>query len=117
MGGLFLDAQDLAGGVEFDNRVAFRIVDIVSEIQRARLRPLRTVQQELTKTCAIENIVAEDEHDRITGNKILAEDEGLGDPIRRRLRRITDSQAPLAAAAEQALEKTYFVRPGDHQDF
>jgi hypothetical protein len=48
--------------------------------------------------------------------KILADDEGLGDPIRRRLRRVTDSQAPLAAAAEQAFEETYFVRSGDDQN-
>ena len=57
---------------------------------------------------AVEDVVAEDQRDRLVADEVRADQERLGDALRSRLHRVLQPQPELAAVAEQPLE----LRPG-----
>ena len=66
---------------------------------------------------AVEDIIAEHECDAVIANEILANQEGLREPLRPRLDRIIDHESELGAVTKEALEGTRILRGGDDEDF
>jgi len=72
--------------------------------------------EESTKVVAVEDVVAEDQGDRVVADELASEDEGLGEPLGARLLTVAEFQAELAAVAEEAAEEGEVVGGGDDQD-
>ncbi|MDT4878844.1 hypothetical protein FQZ97_1144760 [compost metagenome] len=64
----------------------------------------------------MEDVVAEDQAHGVFADKRLADQEGLGQAVRRWLFGIVEAHAELAAIAEHLLELRQVVRGGDDQD-
>ena len=102
-------------GVLLPHAVPLRIAHRVAEEHAAvdvGHRPL----QRLGEALAVEDVVAENEGHRIVTDVVGADDERLGQAVRRGLFGVADLQAPLAAVTEQPLEAGVVLRGGDHQD-
>ena len=65
---------------------------------------------------AVEDVVAEDEGGVVTGEEVLAEDEGLRQPLGPRLHHVLEAHAQVGAVAEQSLEGGLVLGGGDDQD-
>ena len=66
---------------------------------------------------AVEDVVAEDQRRRRSGDEIRADDIGLGEPLRARLLCIGQGQAPARSVAEQMAEPRQVLRRRNDQDF
>ena len=64
----------------------------------------------------VKNIIAQHQSRRVVADKVAADDEGLRQPIRRRLHRVAQIQPPRAAIAQQLLEARRILRCRDNQD-
>jgi hypothetical protein len=60
--------------------------------------------KQLGDAVTVEDVVAEDQRRRRSGDEIGADDIGLGEPLRPRLLRIGQGQAPARSVAEQVAE-------------
>jgi len=72
--------------VEDDHAVTLRVAHPVREDRCARLPACHTLQQ-LGEPLRIEDVVAEDQAHPLAGDELLADQERLGQPSGRRLRR------------------------------
>ena len=66
--------------------------------------------QHRRKASAIENVVAENERAAAVADELAADDEGLGETLGARLRRIGEAHADAAAVAEDAHEAVLVLR-------
>src|ERR1700690_2977040 len=121
--GLLLDTARAAGLVELDHAVALRVAQAVREYG-SPLGLLVGPAQLLRQPMTVEQVVAEHERGRIRTHERAPDRKGLGEPTRRRLLGVLQRQAPLAAIAEQTLERGQVGRgrdqqvvadPGEHQ--
>ena len=83
-GGLLLDRDRLALGIELDHAEAFRIADMIPEHRRADLTVSR-IAQELSELGSVEDVVAEHECHAVAPDEILAYQERLCEPFGVRL--------------------------------
>ena len=111
-GGLLLDAQHLAGGVDLGHAVALGVADPVAEHRGARGPGGRALQL-VDQAVAEEDVVAEHQRAGPAGHEVGTDDEGLGEPVGRLLHGVLEADAPLAAIAQQGLEPGLLVRGGD----
>ena len=65
---------------------------------------------------AEEDVVAEDQADRLAADELGADEERLGDALGLRLHRVGEPQAELRAVAEQLLDQRQVARRADDQD-
>ena len=72
--------------------------------------PFGRPPQLLAEARAVEDVVAEHQHRLIAADERLADDEGLGEPVRRLLLGVVDPHAPVGAVAEQPPEQRQIVR-------
>jgi len=107
--GLFLYAEELTTRPELSHAVPLGIFDLVAEEQRAIELPAR-LSQLLPKAGAVEDVVAEDQTDRIRPDEISTDDERLGQAVRRCLNRVAEAHAQVFAGAQQALEQGQVLR-------
>ena len=71
---------------------------------RGAVPPRRRALHHLAKPGPVIDIVAENQRTSLAVDELLADDEGLGDAIGLGLRRIGNTDAPLAAVTEQRIE-------------
>jgi hypothetical protein len=100
-------------GVELDHPVTLRVVDVVTEDRRAPLELLEGPQETFA---AVEDVVPQDERDRVAPDERLRDVERLGDALRLGLLAILDGQAPLRAVAEQLPEARQILRRRDQAE-
>ncbi|MCY1429248.1 hypothetical protein D9M71_451580 [compost metagenome] len=115
-GWLLFDRQRAAVLIEVDNPEALRVFDQIAE-HRGTRRLLDGTQQLFAEALAVEDVVAQDQADRIVANEFFTDQEGLGQPIRRRLFGVAQFDTELAAVAQQLFVLGQVVRGGNQQDF
>src|SRR5438552_9142539 len=101
--------------VEFQDAIAIRIIDPMAEHGGARVA-IGSALYELAEAGAVKDIVAEDKRAVLPVDKLLADDEGLGDTVGLRLHPISDVDAPLTALAKERLETRHFRFGCDDED-
>ena len=100
-GGLFFDGNRLAGRIELDNTVAFRIIHMIAEDRRSR----GELFEGGTKTAAsVEDVVAKDQGDRVTADEGFGDEKGLCDAVWFRLLAIFDGDAHARAVTKELFE-------------
>ena len=99
-----------------DHAVALGLGHVIGEDGRPCLARRRTAQL-LGEAMAVEDVVAENQRNGIAGNEFLADQERLGQALRRRLDRVRDVDAPVAAVAQQSHEGLLVLRRGDDEHF
>ena len=109
------DLLGLAGGVELDHAIAFRIRDAIAE-HRAADRLGIGLGQQVGQAVAEEDVVAQHHGRRRAGQEILGQQIGLRQTVRRGLDDVFEPHPPLAAVAQGALELLLVDRGGDHRD-
>ena len=104
--GLLLDRDTAAVGSELRYAVALRVADPVAEDGSfiALLGILDSLTQGLREGHAVEDIVAEYEAYRVAADEVLADEEGLCQPLGARLLCIGEVHAVVATIAEEATE-------------
>src|SRR5690625_783962 len=113
--GFLLDADGAAAFVELDDAVAFRVPDVVAEHGGA-LALLVDALQYAGQAAAVEDVVAQYQRNRPAVDELLGDQQRLGDPGGLRLLGVTQFHAPLAAVAEQLLERRGVAGRGDDHD-
>src|SRR4029077_17076362 len=98
--GLFFQMHRAALFVEIDDTIAFRIAYRIGKDRRAALARLRLLQRP-AEAVAVKNIVAENQRDGAFTNNLPADEKGLSDPPRFRLRSVRDIEAQPAAVLQQ----------------
>ena len=99
--------------VELHHAIALRVVDVIAEDGRAALE----VGKGLVKAvAAVEDVVAEDQRDRVLADEALGDQKRLGDALRLGLLAIINGQPPGAAVAEQLPEARQILRRGDQAE-
>jgi len=112
---LFLDGQRLAVLVEVDHAEALGVLDPVAEHRGAAFL-CRGALQLLGEMLAVEDVVAEDQAHRVVADEFLADQEGLGQAVRRGLLGIAEADPELAAVAQQVAVLRQVLWCGDDQD-
>src|SRR5512133_1801756 len=98
---LFIDTNHPAGGIEFNHAVALRIVYLIAEDACATLKFRHdTVQIHL----AVEDVVAQDQADRLVIDELLTNQKSLCNTFRFRLHLVTELDAPARTIAQQSLK-------------
>ena len=97
---LFLNGNHLSVLVELSNAIAFGVVHVVAENNCAVLN-LCSIGQLLTKTLAVEDIIAKNKANLVITNKFLTENECLRKSIGRRLNLVVDVHTELRAVTEK----------------
>ena len=113
---LLFDGNRCAFPVKLHHAIAFRILHVVAKHGGA-IGLLGRLLQGLAQAVTMENIVPQDQADRVIADKLLTDKEGLSQPIWTGLYRILDTDAPLTAIAQNALIGGLIVWRADHQDF
>lgn len=117
LGGLLLDGDGPALRIELHDAEALGVVHVVAEDRgAARLRVLDGLLQVAAEAVAVEDVVAQHERARLTGDELLADGEGLGQAVRAGLLGVGEVHAVARAVPEQALEVGEVGRRGDDQD-
>ena len=115
--GLLLDGDGTALPVELHDAEALGVVHVVAEDRGpAGLCVLDGARQVAGQAVAVEDVVAEHERARLTGDELLADGEGLGQAVRAGLLCVGEVHAVARAVPEQALEVGEVRRGGDDQD-
>lgn len=114
-GRLLDDTADASLGIELDDAEPFRVSDFVAEDDGAG-REFGRRAKNRGEPMSEEDVVAEDQADRIIGDEHFADEERLREATRFRLDRIGDRYAPLRAVAEEASEGVVVFGGGDDQD-
>src|SRR5439155_1053623 len=91
---LLLDAQHVAVGVELHDAVVLRVGHRVGEDHAAR--DARVPAQRRAEALAVEDVVAEDQRDRLVADEVRGDDERLGDALRPGLRGVYPDLAPAS---------------------
>ena len=65
---------------------------------------------------SVEEVVTEDETDRLPGNELFRDEQCLGDALGLGLRGIADADTPLGAIAKEPREQRAVFRGGNQQD-
>jgi len=91
-----------------------RIGDAITENRRA-FAPLHGGAELRIEILAVEDVVAQDQADIAVADKLLADDEGLGQALGPGLLGIGERDAEAAAIAEQFLEQRTVFGRGDDQ--
>ncbi len=117
LGGLLLDGDGTALAVELHDAEALGVVHVVAEDRRAaRLGVLDGARQVARQAVAVEDVVAEHQGARLSGDELLADGEGLRKSVRARLLGVGEAHAVARTVPEQALEVGEVRRGGDDQD-
>ena len=117
LGGLLLDGDGPPLRVELHDAEALGVVHVVAEDRgAARLGVLHGARQVARKAVAVEDVVAQHERARLTGDEILADREGLRQAVGAGLLGVGEVHAVARAVPEQALEVGEVRRRGDDQD-
>ena len=117
LGGLLLDGDGPPLPVKLHDAEALGVVHVVAEDRgAARLRVLDGLLQVAAEAVAVEDVVAQHERARLTGDELLADGEGLGQAVRAGLLGVGEVHAVARAVPEQALEVGEVGRRGDDQD-
>src|SRR3954447_14685800 len=114
LGRLLLDGDDPAAVVELHHAVVTRVGHVVGEDVAAA--GLGVAAQVLTEADAVEDVVAENERDRLIADEVRADDEGLGQALGPRLDGVGQLDPDVGAVAEQPLEPGLVLGRGDHED-
>ena len=103
--GLLLDGDGPPPAVELHDAEALGVVHVVAEDRgAARLRVLDGFLQVAAEAVAVEDVVAEHQGARLTGDEVFSDSEGLGQAVGARLLGVGEVDAVARAVAEQALE-------------
>ena len=115
--GLLLDGDGPALRIELHDAEALGVVHVVAEDRgAARPRVLDGLLQVTAEAVAVEDVVAEHQRARLTGDELLADGEGLRQAVRAGLLGVGEVHAVARAVPEQALEVGEVGRRGDDQD-
>ena len=115
--GLLLDGDGPPLRIELHDAEALGVVHVVAEDRGpAGLCVLDGARQVAGQAVAVEDVVAEHERARLTGDELLADGEGLGQAVRAGLLCVGEVHAVARAVPEQALEVGEVRRGGDDQD-
>ena len=115
--GLLLDGDGPPLAVELHDAEALGVVHVVAEDRgAARLCILHGARQVARQAVAVEDVVAEHQGARLSGDEVLADGEGLRQAVGARLLCIGQVHAVARAVPEQALEVGQVGRRGDDQD-
>ena len=112
---LLFDAQGPAPRVEFDHAITLRVRNVVGEHGGAAVRAGGGLEQG-AQPAAVEYVVPEDKGAGIGPDEVAANDEGLRQSLRSRLRGVAQAQAQLLAVAQQRLKARQVLRCGDEED-
>ena len=111
---LLLDADRASRRVELDHAVALGVEHVVGEHRRARAVRVGGAQLRL-QIVAPEQVVAQHQAARARADEIAADAKRLRQSVGRRLHRVLQVQAPLAAVAQQLGEARRVLRRRDDQ--
>ncbi|MDT4861586.1 hypothetical protein FQZ97_961970 [compost metagenome] len=114
--GFLFDGNRVALAVELDHAKALGVVHPVAEDGRTTGMARRALEL-LGEVLAVEDVVAKDQAYGILANELFANQEGLSQAVRRRLHRIAELDAKLAAVPQQLTVLRQVMGGGDHQDF
>lgn len=64
----------------------------------------------------VEDVVAQDEADRVAADERFSQDEGLGQAVRRGLNDVGEANAEFGAVSQQAFEGVLLVGRGDDEN-
>ena len=118
VGGFLLNGETVALFVELGHAVSFGVVDPIAE-DRGFLVLLSSpdgIEQFAREVAAVEDVVAQHQTGAVVADKLLADDEGLGQTVGGGLLRILEVDAVVAAVTQQALETGKVLRSGDEQN-
>src|SRR5438477_6600844 len=106
----FLQADGAPVRAEFDHAVALRIAYLISENACAAFERERfAIEVQLP----VKNVVAQDERGARVAEKIRADEEGLRDSFRLRLRGVLDLNPETRAVAQIILQHRQIFRRGN----
>ena len=112
---LLLDADHPVVPVELDHAVALRVLDQVAEDDAAFLQ-LGAAPDDGGEIVAEEDVVAKHQADRLAGEEVPADEEGLGQPLGFGLLGVLQVQAEMRPVTEQFGEPGQVLGRGDDQD-
>lgn len=114
---LLLDGDHAAVLVELHDAEALWVVHVVAEDGGEPLPRVRDGAAEVpAKAVAEEDVVAKHEGAGLARDEVLADDEGLGEAVRRGLLGVGEQDAEVGAVAQQALEVGQVRRRRDDED-
>lgn len=115
---LFLDGETVTVFIEFCYSIAFGIIDPIAEDCGFVLllgSPDRFLEY-FGETCAVEDVVTEDEAGGVIAYEVLADDEGLGKSVGRGLFGVYEVDAVVTSVTEEALETGEVLWGRDYED-
>jgi len=74
------------------------------------VRPLEPGHQLVQLHLAVKNIIAQNQTDRLTVNKLFTDQKGLSNPLRLRLYRIGELDPPASTITQQGLKTGNIMR-------
>ena len=101
--------------IELHHAVTLRVLDQVGEDQAALFQAARRLQYG-AQAVAVEDVVSEHQADVVVADELLADEEGLGQPLGPGLLAVGQVQTELRAIAQKLLEIGQVVRGGNDQD-
>ena len=115
---LLLNAKAVAVAVKLSHAIALWVVDVITEdgSHAVLLYIGDTLVEQATKAGAIEDVVAKDEADGVISDKLLADDESLGQSVGAWLLGVFKLDTQFAAVTEQSAEAWEVVRGGDDEN-
>ena len=115
---LLLQGQHVEVLIELHNTEPLRIFHVITEHRGAPmgLGCLHRLAQMAPQTVAVEDVVAEHEGAGLARGEILADDEGLGEAVRRGLLGVGERDAEVGTVAQQTLEVGQVRRRRDDED-
>lgn len=106
---LFLDPQHPPLVVEFENTIAFRVPDRVTEDQGA-LRQVRSAPQTLQQTMAEKNVVAQNQRHRLFPDEGFPDQKRLGQSSGLGLFSVRNGESDLASVSQKLSKKRQVLR-------
>ena len=113
-----LDRQAVARSVELRNPVALRVVDPIAENCGLAILLGRAdcLAKKTREARAVEDVVAQNQADRIVPDEIRADQERLRKTVRGRLLGIADANPVVGAVAQQTTETAQILWRRDQED-
>jgi hypothetical protein len=112
---LFFQPDHASLLVEFHDTISLRVTDPITEHRGALLACSRRTKV-VRQVRAVKDVVAKRETHSIRPDKLLPNDKGLRETLRRGLRGILDVQANVTTVIKQAPETVLLVGSRDHED-
>ena len=115
---LLLDGEAVAISDKLRHAIALWVVDVITEDgSHALLLYIEdALVEQATEAGSIEDVVAKDEADGVIADKLLADDESLGQSVGAWLLGVFKLDAQFAAVTEQSAEAREVVRGGDDEN-